>query len=699
MSVTDEIKARIDLVSYVQRYVPTLKKAGRNHKACCPFHNEKSPSFIVNPERQTWHCFGACSEGGDLFTFAQKANGWDFKEALRELAAEAGLQLRAQTPEQKSESDRLDALRGLVNTAAESFQRRLFEGDAASVLGYVREARGLSDETIREFQLGYAPESWDWLLNSLRRLGYRDEDIVDVGLAVRSEKGRIYDRFRNRLMIPIRDERGRVVGFGGRALGLGDNAKYINSPQSALFDKSRLLFGLDMGRRAIRETGTAVVVEGYMDVIQAHQAGYRNVVAQMGTAMTAPQIQLLEQPGAKKIVISLDADAAGLSAARRSLDRAENSELNVKRETLSPIYNRQFSIDIRVVTIPSGKDPDDFIRETPDGWQTLVSEAIELSDFVIETAMADLPQAPSLQEKLGVAEAVWPLLRLSENNIYREENIQKLSRRLRIDERDLMSWTRDKLPVERPVGAQAPPSDAPPEFWAEDDATLPPEASEFGEPSAGAAAAPASGRPAERAIEPYCLSLLLKNPNLLYLVNRRLRELADGDDDLLQGPLRALGVEDFTQSAYRILMARLQDSMAQAGREPLEYLASVIGEDLQSEYEALLVEPPEAVSQSLRRNFQADLNDIFRRRLFRSGARTTERDELISRALELRLARLDNERIEMQYLQEEAQAGGDGDQRHSDQLKDKIMLSMRAKARINQALSRRSLPLKQASIS
>lgn len=699
MSVTDEIKARIDLVSYVQRYVPTLKKAGRNHKACCPFHNEKTPSFIVNPERQTWHCFGACSEGGDLFTFAQKANGWDFKEALRELAAEAGVQLRAQTPEQKSESDRLDALRGLVNTAAESFQRRLFDGDASSVLQYVRDGRGLSDETIAVFQLGYAPESWDWLLNSLRRLGYRDEDIVDVGLAVRSEKGRVYDRFRNRLMIPIRDERGRVVGFGGRALGLGDNAKYINSPQSALFDKSRLLFGLDMGRRAIRETGTAVVVEGYMDVIQAHQAGYRNVVAQMGTAMTEPQVQLLEQPGAKKIVISLDADAAGLSAARRSLDRAGNSELNVKRETLSPIYNRQFSIDIRVVTIPSGKDPDDFIRETPDGWQTLVSEAIELSDFVIETAMADLPQAPSLQEKLGVAEAVWPLLRLSENNIYREENIQKLSRRLRIDERDLMSWTRDKLPVERPVGAQAPPSDAPPEFWAEDDATLPPEASEFGEPSAGAAAAPASGRQAERAIEPYCLSLLLKNPNLLYLVNRRLRELADGDDDLLQGPLRALGVEDFTQSAYRILMARLQDSMAQAGREPLEYLASVIGEDLQSEYEALLVEPPEAVSQSLRRNFQADLNDIFRRRLFRSGARTTERDELISRALELRLARLDNERIEMQYLQEEAQAGGDGDQRHNDQLKAKIMLSMRAKARINQALSRRSLPLKQASIS
>ena len=231
-------------------------------------------------------------------------NGWDFKEALRELAAEAGVQLRAQTPEQKSASDRLDALHGLVGTAAEFFQRRLQEGDAASIArAYVSEARGLSDETIRiVFSWDTRPKAGSWLLNSLRRLGYSDEDIVEVGLAVRNEKGRVYDRFRNRLMIPIRDERGRVVGFGGRALAADENAKYINSPQSALFDKSRLLFGLDMGKRAIRESGTAVVVEGYMDVIQAHQAGHFNVVAQMGTAMTEPQVRLLASRIARKII-------------------------------------------------------------------------------------------------------------------------------------------------------------------------------------------------------------------------------------------------------------------------------------------------------------------------------------------------------------------------------------------------------------
>ena len=689
MSVTDEIKARIDLVSYVQRHVPSLKKAGRNHKACCPFHNEKTPSFIVNPERQTWHCFGACSEGGDIFTFAQKANGWDFKEALRELAAEAGVQLRAQTPEQKSESDRLDALRGLVNTAAESFQRRLQADDASSLRQYARAGRGLSDETIRDFQLGYAPESWDWLLNSLRRLGYRDDDIVDAGLAVRNEKGRVYDRFRNRLMIPIRDGRGRVVGFGGRALAADEPAKYINSPQSALFDKSRLLFGLDRGRRAIRESGTAVVVEGYMDVIQAHQAGYLNVVAQMGTAMTAPQIQLLAPRLASKIVLALDADEAGQSAARRSLE--------VARQALSADYAGRMSVDLRIVQVPDGKDPDDFLRRSPAAWDALVEGAPEVADFVLDSESAALAADASVLEREAVALRLLPILMASENNIYRQENIQKLARRLRFSERDLVALAQDRLPLQRPAGMQAPPSYAPPDVWA-DEGTLPPEASEFGEPPVDPAAAPESDRPAERAIEPYCLSLLIKNPNLLYLVNRRLRELARGDDDLLQGPLRALGVEDFTDSEYRILMAHLQESMAQAGREPLEYLESVIGDDLQAKYKALLVEPPEAVSQMLRRNFQVDLNDIFRRRLFRSGGRSSEGDELISRALELRLARLENERVEMQYLQEEAQAGG-GDQGQSEALNAKIILSLRAKARINSAVSHRSFAQPQTSIS
>lgn len=685
MSVTDEIKSRIDLVSYVQRHVPGLKKAGRNHKACCPFHNEQTPSFIVNPERQTWHCFGACSEGGDLFTFAQKIHGWDFKEALRELAAEAGIALRAQTPEQKSESDRRDALRGMVQAAADLFQDRLQAGDASAVRRYLRDSRGLNDETVRIFQLGFAPESWDWLLLSLRRLGYSDDDIVEVGLAVRNDKGRVYDRFRNRLMIPIRDERGRVVGFGGRALGQDESAKYINSPQSALFDKSGLLFGLDMGKGSIRESGTAVIVEGYLDVIQAHQAGYFNVVAQMGTAMTEKQIGLVAPRFAGKIVLALDSDEAGQNAARRSLE--------VARQALTRDYAGRLSVDLRILQVPAGKDPDDFLRQSPAAWDSLVAGAQAVADYLIDTETATLPESSSLQEREAVALRVLPILTASESNLYQQENVQKLSRRLRISERDLLAWARDRLPAEHSTPRPPPMDDLPPEYWQDDQAAYPGKASELSAFADSAEPASGIGPGVKRALEPYCLSLLLRDPNLLYLVNRKLRELAGDDDDLLRGPLCALGVEDFTQSQYRMLMAHLQDSVAQSDREPLEHLESKVGADLQLEYKALLVEAPEAVARSIRRNFQVDLNDIFRRRPSRTNPRSSERDELISRALQLRLSRLEYERVELQYLQEEAQSSTEIDQQQSELLNAKIMLSMKAKARINRAVSRHSLSL------
>ncbi len=691
MSVTDEIKSRIDLVSYVQRHVPSLKKAGRNHKACCPFHNEKTPSFLVNPERQTWHCFGACSEGGDLFTFAQKIHGWDFKEALRELAAEAGLQLRAQTPAQKSESDRRDGLRGLVNAAADLFQDRLQADDALAVRRYIQEARGLNDETVQIFQLGYAPESWDWLLGSLRPLGYSDEDIVEVGLAVRNENGRVYDRFRNRLVIPIRDERGRVVGFGGRALGQDEGAKYINSPQSALFDKSGLLFGLDMGRGAIRESGTAVIVEGYMDVIQAHQAGYLNVVAQMGTAMTDKQIGLVAPRFAGKIVLALDMDEAGQMAARRSLE--------VARQALSRDYAGRLSVDLRILQVPAGKDPDDFLRDSPTAWDALVAGAQEVADYVIDTELDALPENSSMQEREEVALRVLPILTASESNLYKQDNVQKLSRRLRVSERELLAWAREKLPAEPSVAQPLPNEEPPPEYWHDDQVAYMLEAGDMSESPPSAAPAATVGLGAKSALEPYCLSLLFRNPNLLFLVNRRLRELAGDDDDLLRGPLCALGVDDFSQSQYRMLMAHLQESMAQDDREPLEYLESKVGADLQLEYQALLVDAPEAVARSIRRNFQVDLNDILRRRSTRTGPRSNDRDELINRALQLRLTRLENERVELQYLQEEAQSSEGVDQRQTEQLHSKIMLSMKAKARINKAVGRYSHSMQRSSIS
>ncbi len=687
MSVTDEIKSRIDIVSYVQRFVPSLKKAGRNHKACCPFHNENTPSFVVNPQRQTWHCFGACSEGGDLFTFAQKIQGWDFKEALQELAQEAGVQLRQQSPQQRSRSDELERLRGLLASAAEMYQKQLLHPSAGAVLGYVRKRRGLTPETIETFQFGYAPASWDFALQGLGALGHSQDEIIDAGLAVRNENGRVYDRFRNRLMIPIRDERGRVVGFGGRALSSDDSAKYINSPQTPLFDKSRLLFGLDSAKGAIRETGAAVVVEGYMDVVQAFQAGYRNVVAQMGTAMTEAQIRRLAPRYARKIVLALDADEAGQSATRRSLE--------VARQTLQRDFAGKLSIDIRILQVPSGKDPDDFLRESPGDWGALVESAQDVADFVIDLETAGLSSDAPLQAKQQLAKEVLPILLASEDNLYQRENVQKLARRLRIKERDLLAWSQreqarmpgsssllrsdDSAPPETDAEAELPP----PEYWDNEDEIA--ASDSLDSRDSGAAPAQATARTQLRAIEPYCLSLLLRNPDLLSQVNRKLRELAGNDENLLNGPLCDLCVEDFTGSQFRILMARLQEAMTQDEQEPLDYIGAALAEELQLEYQSLLSEEPAAIRALSRGAYRVDLQDIYSRA--RRIHNHDLQDELINRALRLRMERLEQERVEMQYLQEEAGADAEGDQAQRDLLSQKIMLSMTAKARLDMAVT------------
>ncbi len=382
MSAADEIKSKLDIVQYIQRYVP-LKKAGRTWKACCPFHVEKTPSFVVNENNQSWRCFGACAEGGDIFNFAMKYHGWTFTEAVAELGKLAGVETRRQTPEQRQHSEELDRLRGLLKSAADLFHDLLYnthDPAAAATLNYARQKRGLSDETLHRFQIGFAPPGWQNAVDTLKALGYSEDDLIATGIASQNEEsGRIYDRFRNRLMIPIRDERGRVVGFGARALAPDDNPKYLNSPQSPLFDKSRLLFGLDFAKPTIRDTETAVIVEGYLDAIQAHQAGYSNVVAQMGTALTEPQLKLLAPRLAKKIILSLDSDAAGQSATRRSLE--------VARETLQADYAGRLSVDIRILVVPGAKDPDDLIREQPQAWTQLVADALPVAEYVIDREM------------------------------------------------------------------------------------------------------------------------------------------------------------------------------------------------------------------------------------------------------------------------------------------------------------------------
>lgn len=671
MSVTEDIKARIDIVSYVQRYVPSLKKSGRNHKACCPFHNEKTPSFIVNPERGTWHCFGACSEGGDIFTFAQKINGWDFKEALRELAALAGVQLRPQTPQQKSEDERLERLRGMLSTAADFYHERLQAPDAQAIRDYIHDDRGLMDETVADFQLGFAPPGWDFMLGSLRGLGFSDEDILAAGLASRNDAGRIFDRFRNRLMIPIRDARGRVVGFGGRALDPDDNVKYINSPQSDVFNKSGLLYGLDRARRAIRDSERAIIVEGYFDVIQAHQAGHANVVAQMGTSMTEAQLQLLAPRLAKQVVLALDTDEAGMNATRRSLEVARNA--------LRHDFAGRLSVDMRVLQVPAGKDPDDFLRETPQAWDALVADALEVADFVIEMETADLPPDSGMQQRQALANEILPILRASENALYRQENIQKLARKLRIRESEMLAWATNIASPTDPQPMDMPP-DLPPEYYDADMDAPPPD-----EDHAVAASAPARSA-SLRAAEGYCLSLLLRDPSQLAHVNRKLRELAHDEQDMLKGPLCELEAGDFRETSYRILMIRLLESLAQDDMDAMQYLAQRLDNELRGELESLLADETAWLSQSMRGNFMVDLSDIVVKRRPSRRPDFASRSELITRALQLRGERLTSERVEMQYLQEEAQADMDADAWQAQALVERIRLSVEAKARIDLAV-------------
>lgn len=642
MSVTDEIKARIDIVGYVQQFVP-LKKAGRYYKANCPFHSERTPSFIVNPDTQSWRCFGSCAEGGDLFTFAQKHHGWSFREALEELARQAGVELRRRTDEERRQVERRDVLRGLLQAAADWYQERLW--DSPAVLDYARERRGFSDETLRATALGYAPAGWQHLREHMHQLDYSDEDLLEVGLIRRNEEDRAYDYFRNRLLIPIRDERGRAVGFGARALADEDQPKYLNSPQTPLFDKSRLLYGLDRARRAIRNEGAAVIVEGYMDVIQAHQAGHLNVVAQMGTSLTEGQLRLLTPRLASRVVLALDADAAGQNATMRSLE--------VARETLQADYSGRLGLDIRVLQLPGAKDPDDLIREDASLWAQLVGDAAPVADYVIASETDSLPAQASIQEREAVARRLLPLLQASENRLYSRDNLQKLALRLRIAEDELLQWAQRQAPAGRRRRSR---QTAAPE--AEADAAVPMQEAERRERN--------------------FLGNLLRQPALVFHINRRLRELAQGDRALLLGPLEDFGLADFTSRDCGALLLGLLDALRQDELSELAWIRQH-GDGLQREtLQQLERETPsgdlENARAVLREGFNADLPVVLRR-----AESMDWRRELLRMALRLRRARLERERRELFYLL-------DDDDKGKEALHERIQLSVRARNRIDVAL-------------
>jgi len=383
MDQVEEIKQKLDIVATIQEYVP-LKKAGVSWKGCCPFHNEKTPSFFVHPDRNFWYCFG-CSEGGDIFTFLQKIENIEFSEALKILAQKAGVELKKFDPRI---SDQKNRLQEICERAARFWQNCLEAPYAKQVRDYVAE-RKISDDSKSVFKIGYAPDTWDSLLNFLLKSGFNETEIFQAGLIVKKDNGRgYYDRFRHRLMFPIQDVHGNVVGFTGRAMKKEELAKYVNTPEGPLYHKGELLYALDKAKNAIREKDYVIIVEGNMDALACHQAGYKNVVACSGTALTTFQIRLLKRY-TTNVLLTLDIDEAGQNATQRTIDLLFHEGMNIK-----------------VVKILEGKDPDECLKKNPQAWVESLKNSKPVMQFFIDRYLTSENLKDIYKKQTGINEVL-----------------------------------------------------------------------------------------------------------------------------------------------------------------------------------------------------------------------------------------------------------------------------------------------------
>ncbi len=619
MSTIDEIKARIDIVDLVSETVQ-LKRSGKSYTGFCPFHaNTRTPAFVVFPESGSWRCFGQCNEGGDIFRFVMKKEGWDFSEALRYLAEKAGVTLAPPTPEQQATAEEHDHLRTLLEEAVTFYRHQLLNTPAGKLaFEYLRQKRSLSEGTIEAFGLGYAPNSWDAALNYFKSKGYPSQDVLEAGLSSErqhdggaageyqeSAARNLYDRFRHRLMIPIRDERGRMAGFGARILNPDDVPKFLNSPQTPIFDKGRLLYGLDQARRVIRSMDQAIIVEGYFDVIALHQAGFTNVVSPMGTALTERQLTLLKR-FSRRIVLALDPDAAGnqatlrgLQIARQAMDR-QNEPVFDARGLIGS--EARLQADIRVTTLPEGLDPDEVVNRDPDEWKDIVTRAKPVVVHVMETLAAgrDLDDP---KVKTDIASQVIPLIQDVSNPIERDTYRQRLARLLHVDERALLQTTptspRSKASQRRSAPDASPPVGA--------EALTGQQISNY-------------------ALEAHCLGVLLRRPDLLYKVDRYLQENGVG----------RLSVEDFQHVDHQDIFRLLQESIDQDIAEPLNFVMN-----------SLSLPMMELADGLLERTASLDPNE------------DRVMEDLIRNLLILRKRHIGQSLDYIRFLFEEAQAGGD----------------------------------------
>ena len=445
VGVAAEVKNKLSVVEVVGETV-SLKKAGSTYKGLCPFHGEKTPSFVVTPARESWHCFG-CGLGGDIFSFVMQRDSVTFPEALRTLAQRAGVEIDERT---KHEDAHRARLRGVLDSAIAFYHAVLVSSSAGKpALDYLH-ARGFTDATIETYQLGWAPSGWDQLTRTLgAKRDMRPDELVEVGLASPRQGGRggVYDKFRARVLFPIRDQNGHAVGLGGRLLE-GDGPKYLNSPATPLFDKSRTLYLIDKAKGPIRKSGQAVIVEGYTDALMAHQAGFDNVVASLGTALTPGQVALLTRY-ASRIVLAYDVDAAGEKAGGAGMAALVGLIGELQRDTSGVKLE-----DVRVARLPDGKDPDEVVREAPAGWEAAIAKAKPLLEYLIEhhTGRFDLKTSSG---RIGFVEAVMPAIREVTDPLRRDEAIGQVRMASGVEDRVLRQVL--ERPARNPI-SQAGPS-------------------------------------------------------------------------------------------------------------------------------------------------------------------------------------------------------------------------------------------------
>lgn len=425
-SPVDEIKNRIDIVDLIQGYI-NLQKAGRNFKANCPFHSEKTPSFMVSRERQLWRCFG-CDKGGSIFDFIMEIEGVEFADALHILAQKAGIELKKIDPKLKTEQTRLYEI---CDLATQFFAKQLEASQAGKKIKEYLSSRGLKQKTISDWQVGYAPESWQGLMDFLNSRGYSDQEILKSGLSVKAEKpGKraYYDRFRDRVVFPIKNLNGIIVGFSGRENPYQSDSrmgKYINTPNTLIYDKSKILYGLDKAKIGIRKKDLCILVEGQMDVLMSHQAGFNNAVASSGIALTEDQLRIIKRY-TDNLATAFDMDQAGEIATKRGANLALQNGLNTK-----------------VISLSDGQDPADCLQKDPSLWGQAIDNAQGLIEFYLDNAFSK-NDSETAQGKREISKVLLPLVKKVPNRIEQAHWLQEIARRLKVREDVLIEEMRSQ---------------------------------------------------------------------------------------------------------------------------------------------------------------------------------------------------------------------------------------------------------------